>query len=159
MRRIGGSGIALAALLCAAVPAWAQVPETPLFRSLGTAEGLPSNNLYQLGQDKAGHLWIATDDGLARFDGVGFRIWQHDPDDPASLPANIVQALHIDSQDRVWVGTEGGGLSLMDASRHGFRTYRPGTDPRFTLDDVWSIASTPDGMLWFGGFGGGVQRF
>lgn len=160
MRRNGGSRITLAALSCVfAVVAWAQVPETPLFRNLGTLDGLPSNNVYQLGQDRAGHLWAATGDGLARFDGVGFRVWQHDPDDPASLPANNVQALHIDADDRVWVGTEGGGLSLMDATRSGFRTFRPGTDPRFSLDDVWSIASTPDGMLWFGGFGGGLQRY
>jgi signal transduction histidine kinase/ligand-binding sensor domain-containing protein/CheY-like chemotaxis protein len=160
MRRNGGSRTGLAAwLLLAAGAAGAQVPETPLFRTLGTAEGLPSNNVYQLAQDRAGHLWIATGDGLARYDGVGFRVWQHDPAAPDSLPANNVQALHIDAADRLWLGTEGGGLSLMAPDRGGFRSFRPATDPRFALDDVWSIASTPDGALWFGGFGGGLHRY
>lgn len=137
----------------------AQMPETPLFRQLGTSDGLPSDHVYKLAQDRAGYLWVATSDGLARFDGVRFRVWQHDPADPASLPGNVVQSLHIDAADRVWVGVEGGGLSLMEATRIGFRHYRAATDARFALDDVWSIASTPDGAVWFGGHGGGLVRY
>jgi signal transduction histidine kinase/CheY-like chemotaxis protein/streptogramin lyase len=145
--------------LMAAGAAFARIPETPLFRQIGPEAGLPSNQVNALAQDRAGYLWVGTSDGLARFDGVGFRVWQHDPTDPASLPGNLVQTLHIDAEDRVWVGTESGGLSRLDPARDGFRHYRSITDPRFALDDVWSIASTPDGALWFGGFGGGLYRF
>jgi len=137
----------------------AQLPETPLFRQLATSDGLPSDHVNKLAQDRAGYLWVATSDGLARFDGVRFRVWQHDPADPTSLSGNVVQSLHIDAEDRVWVGAEGGGLSLMDATRAGFRHFRADQDARFALGDVWSIVSTPDGAVWFGGYGGGLYRY
>lgn len=145
--------------LCGPHGATARIPETPLFRQFGAADGLPSSTVDKLAQDRAGYLWLGTRDGLARFDGVAFRVWQHDPADPASLPANNVQALHVDAQDRLWLGAEGGGLSLMDAERRGFRHFRASDDARFALADVWAITSTPDGVLWFGGYGSGLYRY
>ena len=136
-------------------PTLGAVPEIPRFRVLGTADGLPSTTIPALVRDRTGYLWIATHDGLARYDGVGFRVWRHEPGDPASLPGNIVQALHVDARDRIWVATENGGLSLMDAERKGFRHYRKADQPGMASDDVFAIASQGD-TLWFGSFGGGL---
>ena len=148
--------ILLLALLCLGM-AHAAVPETPRFRLLGVAEGMPSSSVNALARDRAGYVWIATIDGLARYDGVGFRIWRHLPDDPSALPGNIVQALHVDADDRVWVATEFGGLSVLDAARDGFRHYRQSTHPAIGSDDTWAIASS-GGVLWFGTGGGGLHR-
>ena len=150
------SGWLLLCLACC-LPAWAAVPEIPRFRVLGAADGLPSTNIPALLRDRDGYLWIATSDGLARFDGVGFQVWRHQPDDPASLPGNIVQALHIDARDRIWVATENGGVSMMDAGRKGFRHYRKASHPGMGSDDVVAIASQGD-TVWFGSFGGGLCR-
>ncbi|MEP6906587.1 MAG: ATP-binding protein [Pseudoxanthomonas sp.] len=135
----------------------AAVPEIPRFRVMGPADGLPATTIPALARDREGYLWIATWDGLARYDGVGFQIWRHDPDDPSSLPGNVVQALHIDAQDRIWVATENGGLSVMGAGRDGFRTLRMAEHPEMGSDDVFTIASHGDDV-WFGTFGGGVHR-
>lgn len=143
--------------LASLATAHAAVPETPRFRLLGVAEGMPSSSVNALARDRAGYLWIATIDGLARYDGVGFRVWRHLPDDPRALPGNIVQALHVDAGDRVWVATEFGGLSVLDAARGGFRHYRQATHPQIGSDDTWAIASR-DGALWFGTGGGGLHR-
>jgi len=142
-------------LLCA--PAPAAVPEIPRFRLLGAGDGLPSTTIPALARDRAGHLWIATWDGLARYDGVSFRVWRHDPADPASLAGNVVQALHIDARDRIWVATENGGLSVMEADRRGFRHYRQAQHPQMGSDDVFAITSRGDDV-WFGTFGGGLHR-
>lgn len=142
-------------LLCA--PAWAAVPEIPRFRLLGAADGLPSTTIPSLTRDRAGFLWIATWDGLARYDGVHFKVWRHDPADPASLPGNVVQALHIDGADRIWVATENGGLSVMGPERKGFRHYRMASHPQMGSDDVFAIASAGSD-IWFGTFGGGLHR-
>ncbi|WP_093282328.1 ATP-binding protein [Pseudoxanthomonas sp. CF125] len=142
-------------MLCAA--AQAAVPEIPRFRLLSSADGLPATTIPALARDRQGYLWIATWDGLARYDGVGFQIWRHDPEDPASLPGNLVQALHIDSDDRIWVATENGGLSVMGADRKGFRHYRMADHPEMGSDDVFTIASQGK-ELWFGTFGGGLHR-
>lgn len=136
----------------------AALPEAPRLRSFGVADGLPSLVVHAVAQDSEGYLWVATGDGLARYDGVGFKVWRHAPGDPASLPGNVVQALHVDRHDRVWVGTEGGGLSLYDRRHDGFRHYRRDSHPAIGSDDVWAIASTADDAIWFGTFGGGLHR-
>ena len=137
--------------------AQAAVPEIPRFRVLGAADGLPNTAITGLARDHAGYLWVATHDGLARYDGVGFKVWRHDPEDPASLPGNIVQTMHIDGRDRIWVATENGGMSMMGADRKGFRHYRLAEYPQMGSDDVFAITSRGD-ALWFGGFGGGLCR-
>ncbi len=134
------------------------LPETPRFQRVTAADGLPSDRVNALAQDGRGYLWVGTADGLARFDGAEFLVYQHDPADPASLPGNVVQVLHVDPHDRVWVGAEGGGLSRLREDGSGFHHYRSGQPQPIMLDDVWAIASTPDGALWFGGFAGGLYR-
>ncbi|MEO8742954.1 MAG: two-component regulator propeller domain-containing protein, partial [Lysobacteraceae bacterium] len=138
--------------------AHAALPETPLFRSYGVAEGLPSSAVNAIAQDAHGYLWLATDDGLVRYDGVGFRVWQHDPADPASLPGNLVQALHVDAQDRVWVALEGQGFAMLQADGVHFRQYTHANTPALGEDDVFAFASTHDGALWIGTFGSGLYR-
>ena len=142
-------------LLSASAPA--TVPEIPPLRLPGPGDALPPTTIPALARDRAGHLWIATWDGLARYDGVGFKVWRHDPADPASLSGNVVQALHIDARDRIWVATENGGLGVMDVDRVGSRHYRQAQHPEMGSDDVFAITSRGDDV-WFGTFGGGLHK-
>ena len=147
-------------LLCLAglAPAAQALPETPLFQAFGPAEGLPSSQATALAQDADGYLWIGTRDGLARFDGESFRVWQHLPEDAGSIPGNAVQALLVDARNRLWVGLEGAGLAVLDAARERFS--RPMFDGQAGggVRDVWAIAQSPDGAIWYGGFGSGLFR-
>jgi signal transduction histidine kinase/CheY-like chemotaxis protein len=156
-----GNRLVLALLLAATLPwtAVAGVPETPLLRTLGVADGLPHTRVGGLARDRAGYLWVATDDGLARHDGVDFEVWRHEPGNPVSLPRNVLQmgTLHVDARDRVWVASEGGGLSVLDAGRRGFRHFDRGSHPEMGSDDVWAVASRGD-TLWFGNYAGGLHR-
>ncbi len=147
-------------LLAAMAPACAESPRMPLlpsFRVAGMAEGLPSTAINMLAQDRAGYLWLATNDGLVRYDGLDFRTWRHDPDDPASLAGNTVQALYIDAHDRVWVSSESAGISMLDERRDTFRHYRQADHPQMSNDDVFVLAGAGD-TLWFGNHGGGLHR-
>lgn len=145
----------LLVLICGSLQA--AVPQAPRFRLLGVSDGVPHTTVVALARDRAGYIWLATHDGLARYDGIDFRVWRHVADDPASLPGNIVQALHIDAQDRIWVATEGGGLSVLDADRRGFRHFRMADHPQIGSDDIWALASH-DGDVWFGTYEGGLHR-
>ena len=147
----------LCMLLAVASAAGAAVPEIPRFRVLGPADGLPATTVPALARDQDGFLWAATWDGLARYDGAGFRVWRHDPDDPASLPGNVVQVLYVDSRNRIWVASEGGGLSVMDADRTGFRHFRKAQHPAMESDEVFAVAGRGD-EIWFGTYGGGLYR-
>ena len=145
----------LGALACGCLQA--AVPERPRFRLVGPAQGLPSTEIKALAHDAAGYLWIATADGLARYDGVGMRVWRHDPDDPGSLPGNNVQAIVVDARDRVWAATEGGGVSVLDASRQQFAHFRADRHPALGSDDVWAMARQGD-AIWLGTYDGGLTR-
>ncbi len=121
--------------------------ETPRLRRFGAAEGMPSRMVLALAQDRQGYIWAATDDGLARIDGVGLRVWRNEPDDPGSLPGNEVETLLIDPLDRVWVGSNGVGLSMLGPDRERFQRFPD-------LDDVcdgqfWSLAYAAK-SLWIG---------
>ncbi|HET9047473.1 MAG TPA: ATP-binding protein [Chiayiivirga sp.] len=137
----------------------AELPLAPRFTPLTVADGLPSSHVNALAEDAAGYLWIGTHDGLARYDGVEFTVYQHIVDDEHSMPANSVQVLHVDARDHIWVGVEGGGVAVLDAQRKTFQRHSPAADPRFALDDVWAIASQPDGVVWLGGYAGGLHRY
>ncbi|WP_133500316.1 hybrid sensor histidine kinase/response regulator [Cognatilysobacter terrigena] len=131
----------------------AGLPETPRPRQYTVADGLPSNRINGIAQDRAGYLWIATSDGLARFDGVGFRVWRVEQ----GLRDNFVWAVHVDAQDRVWIGTRTAGLAMLDAAREHFTWYDRST-PNVGGVEIWSIASTLDGSIWFGTADAGLNR-
>jgi signal transduction histidine kinase/streptogramin lyase len=147
------------ALAMGAAPA-PELAATPLFRRYGAAEGLPSSTVYKLAQDHDGFVWIGTQDGLARYDGVTFRVWRNDPDDPAAIAGNEVSALFVDRDDRVWVGGEGTALNMLDRDRRGFRRYRhdPARPDSLAADDVWAIAQDRAGAVWVGTYSGGLER-
>lgn len=150
--------IGMLALLGSGMVRAIELPDAPQFVPMTSADGLPSTYVNAMAEDATGYLWIGTQDGLARYDGVEFAIYQHAVDDPTTLPANAVQVLHVDAMDRVWAGVEGGGISMLDADRAGFRRYSPATDPRIEINDVWAITSQDDGVVWFGGYAGGLYR-
>lgn len=145
-------------LLWVSMPAVAAAPEAsevPRLRVLGVAAGLPASDVTGLARDREGFVWVATNDGLARYDGVEFTVWQHDPQDPRSLPGNGLQALHIDHENRIWVGAQDGGVGVMGADRAGFQRYSPPLPYDTNLNQIWHFASRP-GEIWMGSGSDGV---
>ena len=137
--------------------ALAEVPERPRFRISGTAQGLPSTEIKAIARDQDGYVWIATADGLTRYDGIGMRVWRHDPGKPEGLPGNNVQALMIDADNRVWVAVEGAGVSVLDADRRGFVHYNQSTHPQLASNDIWAFAQHA-GSIWLGTYDGGLYQ-
>ncbi|HOZ05606.1 MAG TPA: two-component regulator propeller domain-containing protein, partial [Arenimonas sp.] len=142
-------------LCCSSV--FAGLPETPQFRQVTVADGLPSSTLYAVTQDKKGYLWIASKDGLARYDGVSYKIYRYEPGNENALPGNVVQALYVDPQDRLWIAIEGQGISRLSADRRSFTHFRKSSHPEMGSDDVWAMTMTADGALWFGPCAGGLH--
>lgn len=116
-------GLLLMALSSAA--AAPDMAETPRLRRFGAAEGMPSRMVLALAEDRQGHIWAATDGGLVRYDGDTLRVWEHDPEQPGSLPGNEIETLLVDPLDRVWVGINGKGVARLDADRERFRPSMP----------------------------------
>jgi signal transduction histidine kinase/ligand-binding sensor domain-containing protein/CheY-like chemotaxis protein len=151
--------VVLGAWLCvvsllACHAAWAAVPATPQPRQLTVADGLPSNAINGFAEDAHGYLWLASSDGLARYDGRGYRIWRIED----GLRDNMIWAVHVDRRNRVWIGTENAGLLMLTADRRRFHYYDPKGYPQMLGATVWCIESTPDGSVWFGTSTGGLYR-
>lgn len=84
------------------------------FERFSNEQGLSISVVNSIAQDKQGFMWFATQDGLNRYDGINFRIYKHDPDDPMSLAANWVEIVYVDSQGALWIGTIANGLDRYD---------------------------------------------
>ena len=150
----------LAGTLAGAAPNAAPVPPTPVFRSYGVAEGLPSTLVYSVTQDHTGYIWIGTHAGLVRYDSRSFRVFRHEPEQPGSLPANDVSALLVDRAGRLWVGGEGTGLNLHQSSDGSFRhwLHDPKQQGSLSANDVMAIAQDHAGAIWVGAYAGGLNR-
>src|SRR5262249_30235287 len=71
-------------------------------------QGLSQSTVMDILQDRRGYVWLATEEGLNRFDGLSFKVYKHDPADDASLPSSFVWAVEEDAAGDLWVGTTGG---------------------------------------------------
>lgn len=96
---------------------------------LSPEQGLSQGMINGIAEDHQGYLWIATKDGLNRYDGAGFRIFRNDPDDPHSLAENFIRSIYVDSRNLVWVGTNSSGLDLFDRSTEQFIHLGKGINP------------------------------
>ncbi len=142
------------ALLLVPALAHAQVPATPQPRQVTVADGLPSNSINGFAEDHFGYLWLASRDGLARFDGRSFRVWRMED----GLRDNLIWSVHVDARNQLWVGTQSAGLVMLSSDRRHFRFYDRSAFPQIGSNTVWAITSTPDGSIWFGTSAGGLHR-
>ncbi len=109
--------------------------------------GMPSQQIYDILQTRDGYLWIATENGIARFDGVTFDVFN--TRNTPEIPANPIQALFEDSRGNLWIGTRNAGI--MRYSEGHF-------EPMFgeINSNILSISEDTHGRLWIGTDGGGA---
>jgi ligand-binding sensor domain-containing protein len=81
----------------------------PRFESVGVGI-IPRHVVPTVAQDRAGFMWIATGDGLVRFDGYRFRPQARKTADPAARNLGWIRALLAGRDGRLWIGTESDGL-------------------------------------------------
>src|ERR1044072_2878790 len=105
-------------------------------------EGLPQNSVQAIAQTKDGYIWLATQKGLARFDGVRFMVF--DNRNTPELKANNIQTLYVDRAGDLWVGSEGGGLTRLSGSRFTSYTHADGLADNIVEsifeDDEWFLS-------------------
>ena len=114
---------------------------------------LPNLTIHRFAQDKVGYIWIATDNGLCRYNGQFYYYYQNEPEDPASLPGNRVSDILIDSSGTLWIVTSG-GVCTYDARLDSFRKLlgKEGFN-KAVLNGEHVVCSGPGGMALFDGGG------
>ena len=153
----------LAALLLLA-GAWSHAGARELLRleSYGPDEGLPQSTVKALASDDQGFLWVATQDGLARFDGHRFEVWRGDVDPlgPAdasrSLASGSIEALAFDRDARrLWLGTNDAGVEAIHLP--DWTRLRVGRADGLSHRQATHLALDGTGGAWVG-TGGGLDH-
>ena len=99
------------------------------FKTLSTDDGLSNNSVNDVISDKDGVLWIATWDGLNKYDGHKFTIFKHSQTDSTSIAANEINNLLIDDKGTLWVITNVNSISKYTGNGI-FKNYSFDTIPK-----------------------------
>jgi two-component system, sensor histidine kinase ChiS len=153
--------LALSAAWIAAGAGWSGARAGPVhFERLSTAEGLPHSTVFSTAQDAEGFLWFGTQNGIARHDGYGFRVFRNDPLDATSLSDNDAGGVFADPDGGLWIRTWGGGLSHFDPETERFTRYRhdPLDPSSLSGDRVQTVFVDRQGGVWAGTFREGLNR-
>ena len=108
------------------------------------AEQLSSNLITGICQDQNGYVWIGTEYGLNKFDGVRFIKYYNDEDNPMSLGDNIIRRLLLSKKGELWIVTNRGVQRYLSNKDH-FETVHFGDELTANVDN---IAETPDDHIW-----------
>ncbi|MDH5823958.1 two-component regulator propeller domain-containing protein [Luteimonas sp. RD2P54] len=135
----------LAAAL-AASPAAALDPDRAITQYVldhwSTREGLPHDVVRSIVQTRDGYLWLATQGGLARFDGHAFTVF--DQDNTPELGSDDIRSVYEAVDGTLWIGTQGAGL----VSLRGGEFTRYGIADGLGSDLIRCVYETTDGDLW-----------
>jgi PAS domain S-box-containing protein len=146
----------LCLLLLLSPPVWALDPEKLITQYVlsvwGTERGMPQNSVLTLLQTRDGYIWAGTEEGLVRFDGARFQVFDKTN---SALRRNYVHTLCETRDGSLWIGTFGGGLTRLKDGQ--FTTYTNAAG--LAMNQVRTLAEGRDGSLWIGLEGAGISQF
>ncbi|MBK6598110.1 MAG: hypothetical protein IPG25_09600 [Proteobacteria bacterium] len=121
-----------------------------VFTHLGTDDGLSQVTINDVLQDSQGFLWLATENGLNRYDGVAVRRFQRERNRSGGLASDYVWAVAEDNAGNIWIGTEGGGLAVWHRRTDRISSYRhvPGDAGSLGSDSVSDVLVDRRGNVW-----------
>ena len=106
-----------------------------------TENGLPQNTVHSIAQTRDGYIWIGTEEGLARFDGVRFTVF--DKQNTPQLKSNYIRTLLADRQGALWIGTAEGLVRMLDGKFTVFTT-----NEGLPSDTIQAVYEDREGNLW-----------
>lgn len=118
-------------------------------RTWQSDHGLPHNSIYAALQARDGYLWVGTPQGLARFDGARFKVFN--PGNTPELKGQIIRFFYQTRDGKLWIGTDNSGLTTFQNGRFEFCSWPPDKRMRAMLQ-------TRDGSIWLA-TGGGLAHY
>jgi ligand-binding sensor domain-containing protein len=115
-------------------------------------DGLPQNSVRAITQTRDGYLWIGTEEGLVRFDGMAFTVF--DKENTAAMTSSSILALREDHAGSLWIGTHKGGLIRYAQGSFTAVTAEEGVSKSI----IWSIYEDDNDHLWIGTDEDGLYR-
>ncbi len=146
---------ALLALAFTALPpaAWSATRSIPLsFERIGVRDGLSQSTVMDIHQDRFGYIWLATENGLNRFDGHDIRAYYRQAGEPGQLRSDYIWAIDEDATGNLWLGTDDGGVTQMHREDDRFDLARLTGQRGDDLTDarIYDLLVASDGTVWVG---------
>lgn len=129
------------------------VAQQILFRNYSVEDGLKSNTVWSILQDRQGYMWFGTKNGLSRFDGYQFKTYQSDKDNPNSIGNNFVLDICEVDAKTFWIGTEK-GVYIFNLETEKFSFFSP-----IREDAIYNIYKDKKGILWIATHNSGLYRY
>jgi ligand-binding sensor domain-containing protein len=104
-------------LLWLPVISQAQQSKEYVFTHFTTSNGLAAIHVNQILQDERGFMWLATINGLQRYDGLRFVTYRHQPSNPASIPSDNIVLMYHDRNKNLWISTDDNRIGIFNKSR------------------------------------------
>jgi len=147
-------------LLFAILPFLLQAQSAKMnFERLTTKEGLPNDLIEGIAQDKEGFLWVATQGGVAKYDGYHFQTYRNIIGDTTSLNDNGCQTIFIGALGDIWIGTRT-GLNRYEATCDCFIRYsNPLSNSNGPFGKVNAITEDHNNNIWIGTQKQGLFRY
>ncbi|UCH92111.1 MAG: hypothetical protein JSV88_17675 [Candidatus Aminicenantes bacterium] len=121
------------------------------------SRGLPSNLIHSIAQTPDGYLWIATNKGLVRYDGINFSIVSFaNQEEKTSGQTAVPQVLYLDKSKKLWIGSSI-GLTSYNYQTRQFKTFTP--DHGLCKGNIRRLAEDMKGNLWIGFDSCYINRF
>ncbi len=112
--------------------------------------GLSQNTVTCIIKDKRGFIWLGTEDGLNRYDGIEVTIFSESENKTIGLINSSITCLLEDTLNNlIYIGTNGGGLSVFNPKRETFKHYRYDKSNNCILSDfVYGLSIDKNGKVW-----------
>lgn len=124
------------------------------FKRLTMADGMISNYIIDIIQDKQGYIWIASESGLCKFDGKDFTTYNIND---STTRGNTLSVLFYNKADNtVWIGTQQNGISIFDCKEQKFTTNRV---PDMISKDIADLSPAVDGGVWITHYHLGIDYY
>ncbi|QCX40344.1 response regulator [Aureibaculum algae] len=122
------------------------------FEHINSSKGLSQNDVNCIYQDEKGYMWFGTHDGLNKYDGYDFTVYQPGMGNENSISSNLIFAIDGDKQGNLWVGTTGGGLNYFDRVTEKFTVFKNIEEDDTSLDSnhIISVLLDKNNRLWVG---------
>lgn len=119
------------------------------FRQLSVLDGLSQNSAVSIGQDENGFLWVATQNGLNKYDGYNFEIFPYQFEDITKSNYSFLGKVYCFSDSSVWIIASDKSLYQFEKKNNSFKK-------KSTPFDVTSFLTDCQNNLWFGSYSSGL---
>ena len=120
-------------------------------------DNIPQSEINDIHQDSQGFIWLATLDGLYRYDGYDYKYYQSDHK-KNSIGSNMILNICEDSHNNLWLGTYGRGLSKLDTRTNTFTNYSLATLAHQLISgDIIALEIDKNNNIWIGNHHGIIR--